>query len=130
MIIHYKDLIAEANAVIRTVPTAEAIRRVGDPNVLFVDLRDTPELERDGRIPGAVHATRGMLEFLIDPASPYHNDVFSSGRELLFYCASGGRSALAAQTAQRMGLPRVAHVGGGLKAWKEAGGPVEPFCRQ
>ncbi|MEE9159050.1 MAG: rhodanese-like domain-containing protein, partial [Gammaproteobacteria bacterium] len=75
--------------------------------------------------PGAVHAPRGMLEFYIDAASPYHKEIFSSGKKIVFYCASGGRSSLAAQLAMEMGLPDVVHIGGGFKAWVKAGGPVE-----
>jgi len=125
----YKQLVAEANTVIETIPVAEAVQQLDQGDVIFVDIRDLPELERDGIIPGAVHASRGMLEFHVDPESPYHKDVFSTGKKILLYCASGGRSALAAQRLQEMGLTSVAHVGGGLKAWKEAGGPVEPANR-
>jgi rhodanese-related sulfurtransferase len=121
----YKQLIAEANAVIETIPVTEAIQLLPNKDVVFVDIRDLPELERDGRIPGSVHASRGLLEFYADPESPYHKEVFASGKKLLLYCASGGRSALAAQRLQEMGLQQVAHVGGGIKAWKEASGPVE-----
>jgi rhodanese-related sulfurtransferase len=121
----YKQLIAEANAVIETIPVAEAIQLLPNKDVVFVDIRDLPELERDGRIPGSVHASRGLLEFYADPESPYHKEVFASGKKLLLYCASGGRSALAAQRLQEMGLQQVAHVSGGIKAWKEASGPVE-----
>jgi rhodanese-related sulfurtransferase len=121
----YKQLLAEANAAVETVPAAEAVKRLNADDIVFIDLRDLPELERDGKIPGAIHASRGMLEFHADPESPYHKDVFASGKTLLLYCASGGRSALAARRLQEMGLTHVAHVGGGLKAWKEANGPVE-----
>jgi rhodanese-related sulfurtransferase len=120
-----KELVAEANSKVRTVAAAEAIQLLKDPEIVAIDLRDTAELQRDGKIPGAIHANRGMLEFLVDPASPQHNPVFSSGKKLLFYCAGGGRSALAAATAQNMGLTGVSHLGGGFKAWKEAGGTVE-----
>ena len=120
-----KQMLAEANAVIECIPAVDALRLLDDASVAFIDLRDAPELERDGKIPGAVQASRGMLEFLIDPASPYHNAVFSSGKRLVLYCASGGRSALAAQTARSMGLTDVAHICGGLRAWKEASGPVQ-----
>ncbi len=120
-----KELVAEANAKVRTVPAAEAIKQLKDPETVFVDLRDSSELQSEGKIPGAVHANRGMLEFMIDPAHPHHNPVFASGKKRVFYCASGGRSALAAQTAQNMGLTNVSHVGGGFKAWKEAGGEIE-----
>ena len=121
----YKDLIAEASAEIETVPTASAIARLGDDSVIFVDLRDRRELEREGRIPGAFNCPRGMLEFWIDPESPYHKPVFAEAKTFLFYCASAWRSALATKAAQDMGLTPVAHIEGGFKAWKEAGGPVE-----
>ena len=96
-----------------------------DPETVFVDLRDSSELSRDGRIPKSVHVTRGMLEFALDPTLPYHNPVFSSDKKIVFYCASGGRSALAADTAQNMGLSNVSHLDGGLNAWTQANGPVE-----
>jgi rhodanese-related sulfurtransferase len=121
----YKQLVSEANANVKSIPTAEAMKELQSDGVAFIDIRDLPELERDGKIPGAIHASRGMLEFYADPESPYHKDVFASGKKLLLYCASGGRSALAAQRLQEMGLSDVAHVSGGLKAWKEANGPVE-----
>jgi rhodanese-related sulfurtransferase len=121
----FKQLLAEANAIVETVPAAEAVKRLQTEEVVFIDIRDLPELERDGKIPGAVHASRGMLEFHADPESPYHKDVFASGKQLLLYCASGGRSALAAQRLQEMGFTHVSHLGGGLKAWKEANGPLE-----
>ena len=121
----YKQLLAEANSSIETIQAADAMRHLQSEDVVFIDVRDLPELERDGTIPGAVHASRGMLEFHADPESPYHKDVFASGKKLILYCASGGRSALAAQRLQDMGLTRVAHIGGGIKAWKEANGPVE-----
>jgi rhodanese-related sulfurtransferase len=121
----YKQLVAEANSAIETIQAAEAMRQLQTGEVAFIDVRDLPELERDGKIPGAVHASRGMLEFHADPESPYHKEVFASGKKLILYCASGGRSALAAQRLQEMGLSRVAHVSGGMKAWKEMNGPVE-----
>lgn len=120
-----KELVAQANSRVKTVSAQEAMSLVEDPDIVFVDLRDSAELQRDGKIPGAVHVNRGMLEFVLDPSLPYHNPVFSSGKKILFYCASGGRSALAADTAQSMGLERVSHLGGGFKGWKEASGPVE-----
>ena len=121
----YKQLISEANAEIITIPASEGLGKLGDPNVLFVDIRDLPELERDGKIPGALHASRGMLEFYVDTESPYHKDIFASGKQIVLYCASGGRSAMATQRLQEMGFDNVAHIGGGFKAWKEAGGAVE-----
>src|SRR5690606_39226020 len=96
-------------------------------NTVFVDLRDPRELEREGRIPGSLHAPRGMLEFWIDPESPYHKPVFSSGKTFVFYCAAGWRSSLATKTAQDMGLVPVKHIEGGFSAWKEAGLPVEDY---
>ena len=120
-----KDLVAQASSRVRTVSAQEAMGMLNDPETVFVDLRDSSELQRDGKIPGAVHVNRGMLEFVLDPTLPYHNPVFSSGKKVLFYCASGGRSALAADTAQSMGLERVSHLGGGFKGWKEANGPTE-----
>jgi rhodanese-related sulfurtransferase len=121
-----KELVAEANSHVKTIPAGEATSLLQNPGVVFIDIREAAELQREGKIPGAVHAPRGMLEFYIDPASPYHNPVFASGKKLLFYCAGGGRSAMAAYRAQSIGLDNVAHVGGGFKAWKEAGGSVEP----
>ena len=120
----YKALLDAANSEIITLPVAAALDLLGDPAVLFVDLRDPRELDREGMIPGAFHCPRGMLEFWIDPDSPYHKPVFAEDRQFVFYCASGWRSALSAKTAQDMGLARVAHVGGGLGAWKAADGPV------
>ena len=121
-----KELVADANTRVKTLQVGEAKALLQDPAVAFVDLRDSAELQREGKLPGAVHVNRGMLEFALDPTTPYHNPVFSSGKRIVFYCAGGGRSALAASTAQMMGLENVAHLGGGFKAWKEAGGPVEP----
>jgi rhodanese-related sulfurtransferase len=119
-----KDLVAEAKGKIRTIPTADAIARHGDSGTVFVDLRDVRELQREGMIPGAVHAPRGMLEFWVDPDSPYFKEIFGSGKEFVFYCASAWRSALATRAVQEMGLEPVAHIEGGFGAWKKAGGPV------
>jgi rhodanese-related sulfurtransferase len=121
----YKQLLAEANAAIETLSVADAIALHGRDDVTFVDLRDPRELERDGRMPGAFSCTRGMLEFWIDPESPYHKPVFAEDRKFVFFCAGGWRSALAAKTAADMGLEKVAHVEGGFGAWKKAGGPAE-----
>lgn len=120
----YKDLLAEANTRIETVAPEQARAWHGDADVVFVDLRDPRELERDGMIPGAFHAPRGMLEFWVDPDSPYHKPIFASGKRFVLYCASGWRSALATDTLRSMGLEPVCHLGGGFKAWKEAGHPV------
>jgi rhodanese-related sulfurtransferase len=121
----YKAMVADANAAIETVPAKEAVTLHGRDDVVLVDLRDPRELEREGRIPGAFHCPRGMLEFWIDPESPYHKPVFGEDKRFVFFCAGGMRSALAAATAQEMGLKPVAHIEGGFGAWREAGGPVE-----
>lgn len=120
-----KELCAEANAEIETLTVDQARALHGQPDVTFIDLRDPRELWRDGGIPGAISCTRGMLEFWIDPASPYYKDFFNSGNKFVFFCAGGMRSALAAKTAQDMGLTPVAHIEGGYGAWKKAGAPTE-----
>lgn len=121
----YKALVAAASREIEEIPAAEAKGLVDQPGVVLVDLRDPRELEREGRVPGAFHCPRGMLEFWIDPESPYHKPQFAEDKKFVFFCGGGWRSALAAKTAQDMGLKPVAHVIGGFKAWKDAGGPVE-----
>jgi rhodanese-related sulfurtransferase len=121
----YKQLVAEANAAVKTLSVDEAVAAVGKPDVAFIDVREPEEIARDGRIPGAEPAPRGMLEFYADPDSPYHKTVFSSGKKIVLYCASAGRSALAAKTLRDMGLDSVAHLGGGFKAWIAANGPVQ-----
>lgn len=121
----YRALVDEAMAQVKTYSVEQARAKLGDADVQFVDVRDVRELEREGVIPGAVHAPRGMLEFWVDPESPYHRPVFAQGRELVLFCAAGWRSALAAKTLQDMGLQRVAHIEGGFTAWKTAGAPVE-----
>ncbi|MFT2009760.1 rhodanese-like domain-containing protein [Pontibacter sp. 13R65] len=119
-----KEMVAEANQQIKTYEVTDAMALLNHKNVRFIDVRDEPELVREGKVPGATHASRGMLEFYIDPHSPYHKDIFASDAELVFYCKSGGRSALAAQKAQEMGVKHVAHIAGGFNAWKEQGGAV------
>ena len=119
-----KELVAEANAHIETVSQEDAKKMLDDESVLFVDIRDVRELERDGMIPGAYHAPRGMIEFWVDPASPYYKDVFGSGKKFVLYCASAWRSALATRAIQDMGLEPVAHLEGGFSAWKKSGAPV------
>jgi rhodanese-related sulfurtransferase len=120
-----KQLVSEAYAEIETLKAGDAVKLKDDPNVVLVDLRDIRELQRDGRVPGAFHAPRGMLEFWVDPESPYYKDIFGTGKKFVFFCAGGMRSALAAQAVQRMGLEPVCHIEGGFRAWKEAGGPVD-----
>ena len=125
----YKAMLDEANASIETISAAEAARmfpRGGASltDTVIVDLRDPREIEREGRIPGAFHCPRGMLEFWIDPESPYHKDVFASGKSFVFYCNGAWRSALATDVAQQMGLEPVYEMDGGFAAWKKAGFPV------
>ena len=118
-------MLEEALAAITTVSAAEAKALKLREDVVLVDLRDPRELQREGRVPGAFHCPRGMLEFWIDPASPYHKPVFGEDKTFVFFCAAGWRSALATHTAQRMGLKPVAHIDGGFAAWRDAGGDVE-----
>ncbi|MBU3576396.1 rhodanese-like domain-containing protein [Polynucleobacter sp. UK-Kesae-W10] len=122
--IGYQALIADAMAHIETIPLGEAQLLLSDPNVQWVDIRDVRELEREGMIAGAFHAPRGMLEFWVDPESPYFKPVFGEGKRLLLYCASAWRSALATATLQKMGVPHVCHLEGGFTAWKNAGLPI------
>jgi rhodanese-related sulfurtransferase len=119
------DLVAAAEREIENLEPAAAIKLYGRDDVVFVDLRDIRELQREGKVPGAFHCPRGMLEFWIDPTSKYHKDTFAQDKRFVFFCAAGARSALSTQTAQRMGLKPVAHIKGGFGAWKAAGGPVE-----
>lgn len=121
----YKALVADANSKIETIPTEAAKALVGRDDVVLVDLRDPRELEREGKMPGAFHCPRGMLEFWIDPESPYHKPVFAEDKKFVFFCGGGWRSALAAAAAQDMGLKPVAHIEGGFAAWKKAGGAIE-----
>ncbi len=121
----YKQLLDEANAQVRTVTPQEAQAMAASGEALIIDLRDPREVEREGRIAGAHHCPRGMLEFWIDPESPYHKPYFAEARSFIFHCASGWRSALAAKTAEDMGLAPVMHMGGGFTAWKNGGLPVE-----
>jgi len=120
-----KAMVDEAEREIETLAVEDAIGLHGRDDVVLVDIRDPRELARDGKVPGAFHCTRGMLEFWIDPQSPYHKPRFAEDKKFVFFCAGGMRSALAAHTAHRMGLKPVAHVRGGFSAWKKAGGPVE-----
>jgi len=120
------QMVADADAAVRTLDVAEALALHGKDGVVFIDLRDIREVAKTGLVAGAHHVPRGMLEFWIDPASPYHKPFFAEDATFVFYCAGGWRSALAARTAQEMGLAPVAHMAGGMKAWLEAGGPVDP----
>ncbi len=120
-----RQLVDEANAQVHSISAEEAIALASRDDVLIVDLRDPRERERDGFIPGSFHAPRGMLEFWVDPESPYYKDVFGSGKHFVFHCASGWRSALAAKAVQDMGMEGVSHIATGFKGWVDAGGPVE-----
>jgi rhodanese-related sulfurtransferase len=119
-----KELCAEAEAEIETLSVEQVRALQSDPKVALVDIRDIRELQRDGVIPGALHAPRDMLEFWVDPESPYFRPAFGTGQKFVFFCAAGGRSALAAQQLQRMGLEPVAHMAGGFRDWKQAGAPT------
>ena len=121
-----KQMVAEANEHVEEISIADARELVGRDDVLFIDIRDIREVAKTGRITGARHVPRGMLEMWIDPDTPYHREFFAEDRNFIFYCAGAWRSALAARTAQDMGLYPVAHLEGGINAWIEAGGPIDP----
>ncbi len=121
----FRALVDAAEREIETLSVEDALKLHAGGEVTFIDVRDVRELEREGRMPGAFHCPRGMLEFWIDPESPYHKPQFAADRKFVFFCAGGWRSALAAQTAHRMGLRPVAHMKGGFGGWKKASGPVE-----
>ncbi len=118
-----RQLVAEADAAVVTVTVADALDRQ-QSGALIVDLRDIRERAREGFIPGSFHAPRGMIEFWVDPDSPYFKEAFGGDREFIFHCASGWRSALATKAVQDMGLAPVSHIGGGFTAWKKADAPV------
>lgn len=121
----HKMLIEAALAEIETLSTDDALAELEAEDTVFVDIRDPRELDREGKVPGAVHAPRGMLEFWVDPSSPYYKDIFGSGKRFIFYCQSGWRSALATKAVQDMGLPNVCHIGEGFRGWKDSGAPTE-----
>ena len=124
MIKTVKSMVEAASAAITTFSIEEARDLHGRDDVQFIDIRDVRELEREGVIPGAFHAPRGMLEFWVDPSSPYHKPLFAQDKRFVLFCAGGWRSALATKMLQDMGLPKVAHIEGGFGAWKAAGLPV------
>jgi rhodanese-related sulfurtransferase len=120
-----KQMLDEANQEIRTLNVEQALALLHDEDHVFVDIRDVREIKREGKIPGSYSCPRGMLEFWIDPESPYHKDIFNQDKTYVFYCAGGLRSALATQTAQHMGLKPVCHIGGGFAAWKTSDAPID-----
>jgi rhodanese-related sulfurtransferase len=119
------EMVAEANAAVGTLSVEEAKQLLGRDDAVFVDVREGAELATQGKIPGAVHAPRGHLEFYADPSAPYHKPELASGKRLVVYCASGGRSALAARTLKDMGIANVANMLGGFSAWQQNGGEIE-----
>ncbi len=119
------ELVREAKQEIENLTPQQVKQELDGPGVVLIDIRESEELKQNGKIGGSVHAPRGMLEFYADPSLPYHREEFDSGKRLILQCASGGRSALAAKTLKQMGYENVAHLDGGLKAWKEAGFPVD-----
>lgn len=121
------DLVKDAEATITTLTPAEVQDRLGEEGLILIDLRDIRELKRDGRIPGSLHIPRGMLEFWIDPESPYYRKEFDQAESLILYCNKGSRSALAAQSLQSMGMENVAHMAGGMTRWEDEKGQIEPL---
>jgi rhodanese-related sulfurtransferase len=119
-------MVEAAKSAIEEIEAADAVKLAGREDVVLVDIRDVRELGRDGRVPGAFHAPRGMLEFWIDPESTYFKPAFGQDKKYVFFCAGGLRSALATMAVQEMGLTPVCHIAGGFGAWREAGGPIEP----
>jgi rhodanese-related sulfurtransferase len=122
----FKQLLAEAEHKAPAISAQEAQKRLGDATTLFVDIRDVRELEREGMIPGAFHAPRGMLEFWVDPESPYYKPVFGEDKTYILYCHSDWRGVLAAATLKEMGLSNVYHLAGGYSEWRKAGFPTGP----
>lgn len=118
------EMVAQARRRIQEIETPDAIAMVKDPNVVIVDIRDIRERQRSGYIPGSVHCPRGMLEFWVDPKSPYYKDVFGQDKKFVFHCASGWRSALSVATLQDIGF-EAAHLKEGFSTWEKYGGPVE-----
>ncbi|APX89725.1 rhodanese [Brevirhabdus pacifica] len=120
-----KKLVEQAKSEIESLTPREAKQLADDGEALLLDIRDVRELDREGRVPGAKHAPRGMLEFWVDPESPYHKEAFATDRKLVLFCASSWRSALAAKTLRDMGVENVAEIEGGFKAWVESDLPVD-----
>jgi rhodanese-related sulfurtransferase len=123
----YRQFVAEANAAIKAIDVEAASKLVGQPGVVFVDVREADELRKTGTIPGAVHASRGLLELYADPEGPGHKPALDRTKTLVVNCGSGGRSALACKTLQEMGYADVVNLAGGMTAWLQAGKTTEPF---
>lgn len=121
-----KDMVAAAKTQIETLSPAAAQKAAESGTALLVDLRDPRELARVGRIPGAFHAPRGMIEFWVDPQSPYFKPALASGQKLIFFCASGWRSALTVKTLMDMGVENIAEIDGGVGGWRDAELPLDP----
>ncbi|MEC9344744.1 MAG: rhodanese-like domain-containing protein [Pseudomonadota bacterium] len=119
------QMVDRAMAKVETISVEQAKALLGRDDVTFVDIRDIRELWREGKVPGAYHAPRGMLEFWVDKESPYAKDVFQSGKKFVFYCAAGWRSALATEAAMELGLQNACHIDGGFGAWSKAGLDIE-----
>jgi len=119
------QMVANARGEIEEIDAADAIELLENPDVVIVDIRDVRERQRTGYIPGSFHCPRGMVEFWVDPQSPYYKDIFGRDVEFVFHCASGWRSAITVETLQRMGFAKIAHIRDGFTSWKEAGGPIE-----
>lgn len=119
------EMVKAAKQEIENLTPQQALDEINKGNVTIIDIRETDEIKQTGKIAGSVNAPRGMLEFYADPSLPYHKAAFDKGKRIILYCASSGRSALAVKTLKEMGYPNVAHIDGGLKAWKEVGLPVE-----
>ena len=120
-----KMFVDEANTIVDTISIEEAKKIINNDNYLFIDIRDFRELKREGKIPGAFSCPRGMLEFWIDPNSPYHKEIFNQNKTYIFYCASAWRSALAGRVSIEMGLKPVLHLEGGFNSWKQNNGVIE-----
>ena len=130
MKISAKQLVNNALQEIETLSLEQAAERLNDDNTVFVDIRDIRELYRGGKIPGALHAPRGMLEFWVDPESEYHRDIFSTGKHFVLYCAKSHRSALATLALQNMGLSPICHIDGGFEAWTKANLAIETVANK
>ena len=122
---NFQELIKEANAQIKTLKGEDAIKLLKNDNYLFIDLRDYREILKEGKIPGSISCPRGMLEFWVDPTSPYYKKKIDLSKTFILYCASAWRSALAAKTLKEMGLDEVFHIEGGFSNWKKLNGPIE-----